>query len=117
MNELPADISESLTPVELVPVKRWWDALGKKEQEELLDCSQLTALDFKSLDESIGLDEIDALEDGNDLPGYFDYLVNHEFRLVGFVDETAEKSSYRVMCSYVASLGSDYRHGKPGSVW
>lgn len=117
MAKLPADIAESLAPSELESVAQWWKSLSDREQEDLLDCSQLTALDFKSLDEAIGLDEIEGQLSGDELPGYFDYLVNHEFRLVGFVDETAEKSSYRVMCSYVASLGSDYRHGKPGSVW
>lgn len=117
MPKLPTDISESLAPAELKQVTLWWETLSAQEQEELLDCSQLTPHDFKTLDEAIGLDEIDALASGDELPGYFDYLVNHEFRLVGFVDETAEKSAYRVMCSYVASLGSDYRHGKPGSVW
>lgn len=117
MLKLPADLSDSLTSADLNSVANWWETLSEEEQEDLLDCSHLTALDFLALDEALGLDEIDASASGDELPSYFDYLVNHEFRLVGFVDQVAAKSSYRVMCSYVASLGSDYRHGKPGSVW
>lgn len=117
MANLPAELSDSLTSAQLELVTQWWENLSETEQEDLLDCSQLTVLDFMALDEAIGLDELDGADEGEELPGYFDYLVNHEFRLVGFVDETAQRSSYRVMCSYVASLGSDYRHGKPGSVW
>ena len=117
MFKLPADISHSLTPADLNSVSKWWETLSDQEKEDLLDCSHLTALDFMALDEALGLDELDVSVSGDELPGYFDYLVNHEFRLVGFVDQAAEKSSYLVMCSYVASLGSDYRHGKPGSVW
>ena len=117
MTALPSDICDSLAPAEFEPVSKWWDALSEQQRSELLDCSNLTVEDFKSLDEAIGLDEIDASTGGDELPAYFDYLVNHEFRLVGFVDQTAERSSYRVMCGYIASLGSEYRHGKPGNVW
>lgn len=47
---------------------------------------------------------------------FYEYLINHEFRIVNFVADTEAQSSYRIISSYLASLGSDYGHGQSGTV-
>lgn len=116
MNELPTDIRDSLAPAELEAVNSWWHSLTEQEQLGLLDCSDLEDADHKTIETQVGLDDLDNSAISDEMNPYYDFLVNHELRLVGFVDQTAERSSYRVMCGYIASLGSEYRHGKPGNV-
>ncbi len=117
MADLPQDISDSLTNSDLVAVNAWWDTLTERQQLGLLDCANLQNADYKTIEQYTGLGDLDATTIADEMVPYYDYLVNHELRLVGFVDQTAELNSYRVMCGYIASLGSDYRHGKPGNVW
>ena len=117
MTDLPADIRDSLASSDLEAVSSWWDSLTEKQRRELLDCTDLKEANYKTIEQKTGLGELEETSLADEMAPYYDYLVNHELRLVGFVDQTAELSSYRVMCGYIASLGSEYRHGKPGNVW
>lgn len=108
--ELPADLRLALSESEYETVQRWWKSLTAEQQRDYGDVSQMSEEDFATLA------DIHGAADQSEPDPYYDYLVNHELRLVGFVDDVAAKSSYRIMSCYVASLGSDYRHGKPGTV-
>ncbi len=108
--DLPADLKQSFSESDYAAVLRWWESLTAEQQREYSDVSEMTPEDFATLS-----DIEDTAPDPETQP-YYDYLINHELRLVGFVDDVAAQSSYRIMSSYVASLGSDYRHGKPGTV-
>jgi len=108
--ELPAHLQESLSASDYTTVVQWWNSLTADHQREYSNVSEMTPEDFDALND---FDELEP--DPENLP-YYDYLVNHELRLVGYVDDVAAQSSYKIMSSYVASLGSDYRHGESGSV-
>lgn len=56
------------------------------------------------------------LDPDDELYPFYEYLINHELRVVNFVADEQAKSAHRIVSSYLASLGSDYRHGESGTV-
>ena len=108
--QLPSDLQESLDESHFAAVASWWESLSPQQQHEYSDVAKMGAEEFELLE------ELEEIEPDDPRRPYYDYLVNHELRLVGFVDEVHAKSSYRIMSAYVATLGSDYRHGKSGTV-
>lgn len=106
--DLPADLYDSLDAANLAAVLGWWKALTPQQQSELSENSNENRLEFESLKEEI--------EPDDPRRPIYDYLINHELRVVGYVDESQIKGSYRIMSAYLASLGSDFRHGQSGTV-
>ena len=47
---------------------------------------------------------------------FYEYLANQELRVVNFVADSEAQSAHRIVSSYLATLGSDYRHGTRGTV-
>lgn len=109
--KLPPDLQEALSDRDYALVATWWDSLSTEQQNEICDVSTLAATEFAALPMQ---DEQDA---DDPMSPFFDYLINHEWRIVNFVAEPERSKSYRIVSSYLASLGSDYRHGGNGSVW
>ena len=46
----------------------------------------------------------------------YEYLVNHELRSVGFIADAQQAGFHKIATTYLATLGSDYRHGERGTV-
>lgn len=108
--QLPSDLQESLSEHEFSLVEEWWASLTLEQQLDYSDASEMRPEDFATLP------DLDDLDPELEMLPFCEYLTNHELRLVNFVDESTVRSSYRIVSSYVASLGSDYRHGKRGTV-
>ncbi len=107
---LPDDLHESLTEEDFAAVQTWWESLTPDQQCDLRSESD------SELENHSPLQIPDELDPDDELSPFYDYLINHEFRLVNFVAEAEAKSSYRIVSSYIAALGSDYRHGQSGTV-
>jgi len=107
---LPEDLRESLAEKDFAAVQNWWDSLTSEQQCDVTGDWGSKREEFSPLPLPEDPDPDDEL-----FP-YYDYLINHEYRVVNFVAEAEANSSYRIVSSYIASLGSDYRHGQSGSV-
>ncbi len=103
-DDLPSHLRESLNESDYLAVLDWWKSLAPAQRREFRDISDLPNEGHFALPET-GDDDLDA-----DVQPFYDYLVNHELRCVGYVDDTAAASSYRIVSHYVASLGSEMRH-------
>jgi len=103
-DDLPDHLRESLNESDYLAVLRWWNSLSPAERHEYSVISLLPEEGHVALPE-MGNDDLDP-----DMKPFYDYLVNHELRCVGYVDDTAAASSYRIVSHYVASLGSEMRH-------
>lgn len=108
--ELPDDLKEMLDESHYAAVVGWWESLSLQQQHEYSDVAKIGAEAFELLE------EIEEIEPDDPRRPYYDYLVNHELRLVNFIDDIHARSSYKIMTAYVATLGSDYRHGQSGTV-
>ena len=108
--QIPPDLRDSLSDRVLIEIAKWWSSLTPDEQLEIRDASQPLASDYTPLP---NLDDVDP--DDEHFPIY-EYLVNHELRTVGFIAEDQKDSFHKFASSYLATLGSDYRHGERGSV-
>lgn len=91
--DLPDAIQDLLRPEDFEAVQSWWQSLTGQQRRDCTDISVETV----------------------STPIY-DYLVNHELRIVGYVDESAQRSMFKIKSTYVAPLGEDYRHGQRGTV-
>lgn len=109
--KLPADLQESLSERDYAAVAAWWESLTPQQQRDYSDTARLEAEGFSPLP---NLDEMDP---EFELFPFYEYLANHELRLVNFVADEEAKSAHRIVSSYIAMLGSDYRHGQSGTVW
>ena len=107
--DLPGDLRDALNDADYAVVLRWWNSLSADERGEISDASAL------KLDGHVALPDLETTESAPEMQPFYDYLVNHELRCVGFVDNAAAASSYRIVSHYIASLGSDLRHS-PGTV-
>ncbi|MEQ9408201.1 MAG: hypothetical protein RIK87_10770 [Fuerstiella sp.] len=107
---LPDDLRESLAEEDFAAVETWWESLTSEQQNDLSGDSD------SKLEKYSPLPIPDEPDPDDELFPFYDYLINHEFRLVNFVAEPEAKLSYRIVSSYLASLGSDYRHGQSGTV-
>lgn len=110
--QLPDDLREALAEEDFAAVQRWWQSLTPEQQDEIGNASSPDVQEFAPLPTPEELDPSDEF-----FP-FYDYLINHELRIVNFVAEAeANSGGYRIVSSYIASLGSDYRHGQSGTVW
>ena len=110
MMDLPADLRESLTDEHFTAVLRWWESLTQQQQNDLAGETDSQLEMFSQLP------ELDDLDPDDEFYPYFEYLTNHELRVVNFVADAQAQSAHRIVSSYLASLGSDYRHGQSGTV-
>jgi hypothetical protein len=107
---LPDDLRESLSADEFNAVLCWWKSLTLEQQR---DVSHVTDA---ALEELLPLPTEEELDPEDELYPFYEYLTNHELRVVNFVAEAQIMSAHRIVSSYIASLGSDYRHGQSGTV-
>ena len=109
--QLPDDLRESLAEEDFAAVQCWWQSLTPEQQDEIGSVTSPNIHEFAPLPTPEELDPSDEF-----FP-FYDYLINHELRIVNFVAEAEAHSGFRIVSSYIASLGSDYRHGQSGTVW
>lgn len=103
-NHLPDHLRESLSESDYSAVLRWWNSLTPEDRQEFSDVSVLPD------EERVALPDTEDGDRDPEMQPFYDYLVNHELRCVGYVDDTGVASSYKIMSHYVASLGSEMRH-------
>ena len=108
--KLPVDIQESFSPDDFAQVEAWWESLSLPQQQDLSNAFEVNLEHFDPLP------NIEEMNPEDELYPYFEYLINHEYRVVSFVADSELTSSYRIVSSYIAALGSDYRHGEHGTV-
>lgn len=108
--KLPADLKESLSDSDFSAVLGWWESLTPEQQRDLSGTTGSQSEKFSPLPVPEELDPDDELYP------FYEYLTNHELRVVNFVADEQAKSAHRIISSYIASLGSDYRHGESGTV-
>ncbi len=106
---LPDDLREALADDDFAAVQRWWQNLTPQQQDSLIDASNPEQ-------EQLPLPIPDEPDPDDELLPFYEYLVNHELRVVNFVADADAESSYRIVSSYITSLGSDYGHGQSGTV-
>ncbi|PQO30301.1 hypothetical protein DTL21_23360 [Bremerella cremea] len=109
--EFPTNLITLLNEAEWRDALRWWKSLSAEQQHECITLCETLSESWEPLEE---MDDTDSMDTGQPL---YDYMVNHEYRYVLYVDEATLTSSYRFVSEYLAPLGADYRHGKPGMVW
>lgn len=107
--KLPEDLREALSAEDFAAVQAWWRSLTPQQQLSLSAAPN-------SEQEHVPLPIPEEPDPADELLPFYEYLINHELRVVNFAENTEVGSSYRIVSSYISSLGSDYRHGKPGTV-
>lgn len=105
-----SDLKKSLSNNDFAAVLAWWESLTSEQQRDLSDAASPPSETFSPLPVP------DKLDPDDERYPFFEYLINHELRVVNFVADAEAKSSHRIVSSYLASLGSDFRHGEFGTV-
>lgn len=108
--QLPKDLSDSLSDRVLSDIERWWTSLTPEQRSDLCDASEPLP------DDCISLPDLDDLDPTDEHFPIYEYLVNHELRTVGFVADAQKDNFHKFATTYLATLGSDYRHGDRGTV-
>lgn len=110
MIPIPPDLRAALSNRVLSDIQRWWTSLTPEQQLDISEPSE------PRIDECISQLDIDDLDPAYDYFPIYEYLVNHEMRTVGFVSDAQKDSFHKIATTYLAALGSDYRHGDRGAV-
>ena len=108
--ELPAELRKTLSEGDFADVESWWASLTPQQQREIGSAEDVRTEEFSPLP------KLDSLDPEDDLYPFYEYLTNHELRVVNFVADSEARSAHRIVSSYIATLGSDYRHDRPGTV-
>ncbi|MEZ6042251.1 MAG: hypothetical protein R3C20_17240 [Planctomycetaceae bacterium] len=107
---LPDGLRDSLPADEFAAVLRWWNSLTAAQQ-----CDVSAIADVEP-DGFLPLPTTEETDTDDELYPFYEYLTNHELRVVNFVADEQAQSAHRIVSSYIASLGADYRHGQSGTV-
>lgn len=107
--QLPTELKESLSGPDFAVVSTWWNSLMPEQQQDLISTDV-------AVEEFMSLPNLDEVDPEDELFPFYEYLTNHELRIVNFVADEQSNSAHRIVSSYIASLGSDYRHGDSGTV-
>ena len=101
---------DSLPDRVIADIERWWTSLTPEQQNQINNDPDSASKEFDPLP------DFDDLDPDDECYPIYEYLVNHELRIVGFVAEEQQDDFHKFVSCYLASLGSDYRHGGRGTV-
>lgn len=107
---MPSDLRDSLSDSVLSNIERWWSSLTLEQQIEVCDVSK----PFRG--EHVSIASLNEMDPADDHFQIYEYLVNHELRSVKFIADAQQAGFHKIATTYLATLGSDYRHGERGTV-
>jgi len=108
--QLPPELQDSLSDRVIVDIEEWWASLTPEQRLEIDSTSEATPTDC------VPLPNLDDFDPNDDHYQIYEYLVNHEIRTVGYVADEHKGNFHKIATTYLATLGSDYRHGDQGTV-